>query len=500
MPTYKVLSKDEIRAGFTYPTLTKIVGEPTYETLDNLQNELIRNASTCVQRTAPGQGHAGLAEFAAQYNNRTGQVYNRPPQIGPPPPIIVGQVQQNAQNLHNYELMKQDCAIADNVEGILLAQLENAIENAYLASLHDVAHGFAGRSVLDVLTELYRLFGSISAQKVNTMLHRMTEPVDPNAPISIAFKQIDDAAKYIAASGRAVAPNTIVNAAETVLMQTGRYKDAFRRWIPQDPTQKTYHHLKNFFTDEYRLLNQLQETTQGAGYNVEAPIDEESLGSAVQDFAAANASDRAAFETITQSNAMLAQQLSAAMQGQQAMQAQMAQLQQQFCMAAMGNNNPQQRPPNRRNQQQPRGPFPAPQQMYPPAQQQPGMAQPNRQPYPPMLPAPPMQQMQQPMPHMPFFQQQPPQFQQQQPQFQQQQQQQQQQPFQRGNGPRRPPGAKRYQNQNYCWSHGFDIADNHHSGACRQQRHGHQGYATRHNPMNGCQKNLNKIWMGDFQH
>jgi hypothetical protein len=164
--------------------------------------------------------------------------------------------------------MKQDCAIADNVEAILLAQLENAIENAYLASLHNVAHGFAGRSVLDVLTELYGLFGSISAQKVNTMLHKMTDHVDPNAPISIAFKQIDDAAKYIAASGRAVAPNTIVNAAETVLMQTGRYNDAFRRWIPQDPTQKTYHHLKNFFPDEYRLLNQLQETTQGAGYNV----------------------------------------------------------------------------------------------------------------------------------------------------------------------------------------------------------------------------------------
>jgi hypothetical protein len=492
MPTYKVLSKDEIRAGFTYPTLTKIVGEPTYETLNNLQDELIRNASTCVQRTAPGQGHAGLAEFAAQYNNRTGQVYNRPPQIGTPPPLIVGQPQQNAQNLHNYELMKQDCAIADNVEGILLAQLENAIENAYLASLHDVAHGFAGRSVLDVLTELYRLFGSISAQRVNTMLHKMTEPVDPNAPISIAFKQIDDAAKYIAASGRAVAPNTIVNAAETVLMQTGRYKDAFRRWIPKDPTQKTYHHLKNFFTDEYRLLNQLQETTQGAGYNVEAPIDEESLGSAVQDFAAASASDRAAFETITNSNAMLAQQLAAAMQGQQAMQAQMAQLQQQFCMAALGNNTPQ-RPNHRRNQQQPRAPFPTNQPMYP---QHPAPVQPPqyRQQMPQIQQAPnmpPMQQPIQPMQHMP------PPFQQQQPAYQQQHQQQQ---YQRGNNPRRPPGAKRYQNQNYCWSHGFDIADNHHSGACRQQRQGHQGYATRFNSMNGNQKNANKVWMGEFNH
>jgi hypothetical protein len=108
-----------------------------------------------------------------------------------------------------------------------------------------------------------------------------------------------------------------------------------------------------------------------------------------------------------------------------------------------------------------------------------------------------MQQMQQPMPPMPPFQQQQPQFQQQPPQFQQQQQQNQ---FQRGNGQRRPPGAKRYQNQNYCWSHGFDVADNHHSGACRQQRQGHQGYATRYNPMNGCQKNLYKIWMGNFQH
>jgi hypothetical protein len=90
----------------------------------------------------------------------------------------------------------------------------------------------------------------------------------------------------------------------------------------------------------------------------------------------------------------------------------------------------------------------------------------------------------------------PPQFQQQQqPTYQQQQQ------FQgRNNNPRRPAGSKKYQNQNYCWSHGFDVHDNHHSGACRQQRQGHQGYATRYNTMNGCQKNANKTWMADFQH
>eukprot|EP00957_Ditylum_brightwellii_P015180 1143547-Ditylum_brightwellii.AAC.1 len=35
------------------------------------------------------------------------------------------------------------------------------------------------------------------------------------------------------------------------------------------------------------------------------------------------------------------------------------------------------------------------------------------------------------------------------------------------------PGAKQYANQNYCWMHGCDVADNHTSQSYRQPAPGH---------------------------
>ena len=49
--------------------------------------------------------------------------------------------------------------------------------------------------------------------------------------------------------------------------------------------------------------------------------------------------------------------------------------------------------------------------------------------------------------------------------------------------PTRP--TRKYQNNNYCWSHGFDVHGEHTSATCRYQNPGHQLDATQNDTKNG---------------
>eukprot|EP00804_Cyclotella_cryptica_P028166 CCRYP_011031-RA/>CCRYP_011031-RA protein AED:0.84 eAED:0.44 QI:0/-1/0/1/-1/1/1/0/178 len=55
--------------------------------------------------------------------------------------------------------------------------------------------------------------------------------------------------------------------------------------------------------------------------------------------------------------------------------------------------------------------------------------------------------------------------------------------------------VKYHKNWNYCWSCGYDVADDHHSSACPYPKPGHVYHATWENPCNGCQKNKHKTQM-----
>jgi hypothetical protein len=52
---------------------------------------------------------------------------------------------------------------------------------------------------------------------------------------------------------------------------------------------------------------------------------------------------------------------------------------------------------------------------------------------------------------------------------------------------------RRYNNTNYCWSHGYDIARNHTSQSCRYPGNGHQREATPDNLLNGSLTNKSKV-------
>eukprot|EP00957_Ditylum_brightwellii_P051181 3879877-Ditylum_brightwellii.AAC.1 len=66
--TTKALSEEDIQAGFVHGSVDKIVGKPTYKSIEHLQNQPIRNASTLESTLGGGNNSlAGLIKFPQVY-------------------------------------------------------------------------------------------------------------------------------------------------------------------------------------------------------------------------------------------------------------------------------------------------------------------------------------------------------------------------------------------------------------------------------------------------
>ncbi len=55
------------------------------------------------------------------------------------------------------------------------------------------------------------------------------------------------------------------------------------------------------------------------------------------------------------------------------------------------------------------------------------------------------------------------------------------------------PRPRRYHNNNYCWTHGWDVHDNHTSLTCNRQADGHKQAATHSNTMSGSDSMKSKV-------
>ena len=64
---------------FEYPVLTKISGQPNYELLKTIKNELKANAASVPSNLGGGSnGHLGLVLTPAEYLTVSATAYNRP--------------------------------------------------------------------------------------------------------------------------------------------------------------------------------------------------------------------------------------------------------------------------------------------------------------------------------------------------------------------------------------------------------------------------------------
>jgi hypothetical protein len=139
--TTRAPSLEDIKAGFVFPRLDTIVGEPTYKSIELAHNQSIRNATTVDLRLGGGgHGHSGLVEFPDVYLLRTGNHFNRPVHPGDIPPYNIGMDKQQREACHAmWEYNTKTHLTCQRIEKVLMSMLENAIDTTFLSGIYDAA-------------------------------------------------------------------------------------------------------------------------------------------------------------------------------------------------------------------------------------------------------------------------------------------------------------------------------------------------------------------------
>ena len=466
--TINIPSADDIKAAFTFSTFTNIDGEPSYQTLYRLEIQATRNAATVAIRLPPPHTNcSGLVEQPAMYVLRVGAPFPRPPFPGDAPtfPPNSNLVQRtNIQNQFNVNL--KNYTICQTTENLLKTMVENAIESPYLAGIHTEMLGFGNRTLQDIFQYLYQCYGRITPNNLKQNTIKLTTPIDPNLPIAMIFKQIEECQRMATAGRAAFTPDQIVKAAETLILHSGKYQIAYREWIALPEANKTYNEFKTRFSNEYQLQNELNNSTADEHEYANNINEDNNLDEAFNNFAMATAADRTTITQLTETNASLSSQ-------NNQLQAQLNEIQSQ--LNAINFAQQQLQKPQQQN--------PPPQSYTIPPQQQiqlrntrgrGGQIQTrggrtlnrNQQNWPTTqnicLPTN-NHNMQNPSIFV-------------------------------GSQQQNPNNIyKRYNNWNYCFTHGFDVGNGHTSATCRFPNWNHNYNATRNNIMGGSIKNVNKI-------
>ena len=454
---------------FESKDINKIVGEPDFESLKRLYDQLKINAQ-CVPSTLGGgaHGHLGLVLSAVEYQLVTLQPFIRPLDPGPfqlPQGVNVTTEQIRLLKDEHRELREQYEKVL-NVEAALKKIIHKTIAEDYLLEIRNPITKRLEGTIPTIMAKLFASYGNLTAKTLMEKQQALfTYNYDPTTPIDKVFNMAQDYQEYGNFHGTPQPVSMIITLVYEILRKTGEFQSALEKWNDKAPQDKTWTNFKIHFRQAAcRFKEFAPDTAAQAGYTDQL-VNDITTG-------VANMLQSAGEENNEHAQVFLNNMSAAVAQNQQSlpqlfdsmnqMNQSIANLQAtvQYLNAARSPipNNNNTAPPNQQPQQH------APPFNPPPFQQQPYC---------------------QPVSPMPFNP--PPNMQQHQQQYQQYQQQQ----YQgggrgrgnhsRGRGNRGNGGRGNSQRgKHFCWSHGMCA---HPSAQCQTPLPGHQWLATIRNTM-----------------
>ena len=180
---------------FEHKELTKIHGEPTYETLKIIANELKTNAATVRTHLGGGNhGHLGLVLLPARYALISPDPFERPTHPGPFVPPVGGTGPQIAAAKDAHEEAVRVFYECLSVEAALRKQIVQAIDSKYLKAIRNQHTNAITMTVSDVLyTHLFPSYGLVTAEKLMHEQRAVEDFMyDPRDPITDIYTAIDD--------------------------------------------------------------------------------------------------------------------------------------------------------------------------------------------------------------------------------------------------------------------------------------------------------------------
>ena len=298
-----MVSVESIKEGFPYPTIPKIPGRPTFETISEIHTKLKANASSVQSELGGGtHGLLGLTLQPGTYTVLTGHVFQPPVNPGPVANVPPNQTGPQIANILRHH--KDQLNLWRNynaTEQALKQQLISSIDDIYLKGVANRHTGFATVNLLRMLQHLYDTYGDITPTELEENDVKMKTAYDPTLPIETLYDQIEVAVDF-ADAGKAPYTNAQVLArAYNIVLQTGLFTDACREWRNKPLMDKTWENFKLHFALAHRDLRQQQTTAQQSGFHtanqVLATIHQDTT-SAIEELTNATIADRAQYTQI----------------------------------------------------------------------------------------------------------------------------------------------------------------------------------------------------------
>ena len=255
---------EESRKAFTHATPSKIIGEPTYQSIKALHDHLKDNAS-CITCTLGGgaHGHLALVLDPGLYHQITGNNFVVPANPGPHAIIPTGtNLNVQRQLIRNFEtenFVYQTCTRTDQA---LKQQLLESVDDTYVEALQDPHTGYSQVTTLQLLQHLSTTYGNVTAFDLQDNYKKLTAPYDPNLLISQLFKQIEDAGAFAAAAGAPFSDRQIIDNAYLLVLGTHEYKDECKEWIRRPLPAQTWANFKTAFNQAYRERQTIKKLEQ----------------------------------------------------------------------------------------------------------------------------------------------------------------------------------------------------------------------------------------------
>lgn len=232
---------DYVDTYFEFPSLTRIHGEPNYDSLKIVKDELRSNATSVTSDLGGGaHGHLGLVLTDVEYQVVSPTAYNRPNHPGPLI-IPIGTAQHEATRLReehktSIRLFRETI----DVEKALIKQLVAAIEPKYLKSLRNDHTNAIDVSISAVLTHLFEKHGVIVADTLDEQETKVKGmKYVPTEPFVTVTNAIEELARIANAAENPYSDAQKVQMGIRIVKNTNDFEDGLRTWYLRPGTEKT---------------------------------------------------------------------------------------------------------------------------------------------------------------------------------------------------------------------------------------------------------------------
>ena len=232
---------------FEHPTLTKIHGEPTFEGIRTIHQELMINAQTVHSDLGGGaHGHLGLVLSPRRYALLSNAAYNRP--VHPGQLVIpAGNTIHMARTMRDQHNDRQRVfREMVGVENALKQQIVAAVEPQYIQALRDPVTGKLNGTIYDIIKHLMDVYGRVSPQTLFEQEQKVQNMIyDPQHPIDGVFTAIDELVNYSEAARVPYSQPQCINLGYRIINRTGMFQRWILDWNAKPQVQRNWANFKH---------------------------------------------------------------------------------------------------------------------------------------------------------------------------------------------------------------------------------------------------------------